>query len=40
MTLNRRFGIKERCSMFEKLAKLKQNGRVGQYIQEFEGLMS
>lgn len=40
MALNRRFGGKERRSVFEKLAKLKQNGRVEDYIQDFEGLVS
>jgi len=40
MALNQRFGGKERCFVFEKLAKLKQNGRVEEYIQEFEGLVS
>ena len=35
-----RFGGKERSSVFEKLAKLIQNGRVEDYIQEFEGLVS
>ena len=40
MALNRRFGGKERCSVFEKLAKPKQSGRVEEYIQECEGLVS
>jgi len=40
MALNRRYGGKERCFVFEKLAKLKQNGRVEEYIQEFKGLVS
>jgi len=40
MALNPRFGGKERSSVFEKLAKLKQNGRVEDYIQEFERLVS
>jgi len=39
MALNRRFGGKERCFVFEKLAKLKQQGRGEEYIQEFEGLV-
>jgi len=40
MALNRRSGGKEKRSVFEKLAKLKQNGRVEDYIQESEGLVS
>jgi len=40
LALIRRFGGKEHSSVFEKLAKLKQNGRVEDYIQEFEGLVS
>ena len=40
MALNRRFGGKERSSVFEKLAKIKQNGRIHEYIQDFELLVS
>jgi len=40
MALNRRLGGKERSFVFQKLVKLKQNGRVEEYIQEFEGLVS
>jgi len=40
MVLNRRFGGKERSFVFEKLAKIKQNGRVDEYIQDFELLVS
>ena len=38
--LNRRFGGKERSFGFEKLAKIKQNGRIDEYIQDFELLVS
>jgi len=38
--VNRRFGGKKRSSVFEKLAKIKQNGRIDEYIQDFELLVS
>ena len=40
MALNRRFGGKERIFVFKKLAKIKQNGKVDEYIQLFEFLLS
>jgi len=38
--LTRRFGGKERDSIFEKLARLRQKGRGVDYIQEFEILVA
>lgn len=38
--LIKRFGGKERCSVFEKLAALRQSGGVEEYVQEFEMLVS
>jgi len=37
--LIRRFGGKERNSVFERLARLKQDGRVEEYVKEFEILV-
>jgi len=37
--LIRRFGGRERSSIFERLAKIKQQGNMEDYIQEFEILV-
>lgn len=36
--LIKRFGGKERCSVFEKLVEVRQNGEIEKYIQDFEML--
>lgn len=38
--LIRRFGGRERCTVFEKLAAIRQHGSVEDYIQEFERLVA